>query len=194
MTPVMVTLVSKFPREGYTFRYIVVQKSTNSMEKMYFFKRQNHQKLCNILENKEFQKLKLSQNCSKQQKCFTKIIFLMKIMFRKIQLFLTLKSDFESQILHYLTACHYIFLFKVHIFWEGHKILRNLPLTFDRMYCSQKLGEDFAKFLWPSQNIWTLLSLTSGPQKFSKISVSKVNNFVLLIFLLPSQNIWTLTS
>ena len=23
---------------------------------------------------------------------------------------------------------------KVHIFWEGHKILRNLPLTFDRMY------------------------------------------------------------
>ena len=31
---------------------------------------------------------------------------------------------------------------KVHIFWEGHKILRNLPLTFDCMY-------------WPSQNIWT---------------------------------------
>ena len=48
------------------------------------------------------------------------------------------------------------FLSKVHIFWEGHKILRNLPLTFDCMYCSQKLVEDFAKFLWPSQNIWTL--------------------------------------
>ena len=29
-------------------------------------------------------------------------------------------------------------LFKVHIFWESHKILRNLPLTFDCMYCSQK--------------------------------------------------------
>ena len=27
---------------------------------------------------------------------------------------------------------------KVHIFWEGHKILRNLHLTFDCMYCSQK--------------------------------------------------------
>ena len=27
---------------------------------------------------------------------------------------------------------------KVHIFWEGHKILRNLPLTFDNIYCSQK--------------------------------------------------------
>ena len=27
---------------------------------------------------------------------------------------------------------------KVHIFWEGHKILQNIPLTFDCMYCSQK--------------------------------------------------------
>ena len=35
---------------------------------------------------------------------------------------------------------------KVHIFWEGHRILGNLPLTFDCMYCSQKKGEDFAKF------------------------------------------------
>ena len=35
---------------------------------------------------------------------------------------------------------------KVHIFSEGNKILQNLPLTFDCMYCSQKLGEDLAKF------------------------------------------------
>ena len=34
------------------------------------------------------------------------------------------------------------FLSKAHIFWGGHKILRNL----DCMHCSQKLGEDFAKF------------------------------------------------
>ena len=27
---------------------------------------------------------------------------------------------------------------KVHIFWEGHKILRNLPLTFDYSTYSQK--------------------------------------------------------
>ena len=27
---------------------------------------------------------------------------------------------------------------KVHIFWEGHIILRILPLTFDCMYCGQK--------------------------------------------------------
>ena len=28
--------------------------------------------------------------------------------------------------------------------------------TFVSMYCRQKLGEDFAKILWPSQNIRTL--------------------------------------
>ena len=36
-------------------------------------------------------------------------------------------------------------IFKVHIFWEGHKIFQNLPLTFDHSTYSQKLGEDFAK-------------------------------------------------
>ena len=36
--------------------------------------------------------------------------------------------------------------FKVHIFREGHKILRNLRLTFDYSTYSQKLGEAFAKF------------------------------------------------
>ena len=40
----------------------------------------------------------------------------------------------------------YIEFSKVHIFWEGHKILWNLPLTFDYSTYSQKLGEDFAKF------------------------------------------------
>ena len=38
------------------------------------------------------------------------------------------------------------FQVKFHIFWGGHKILRNLPLTFDCIYCGQTLGEDFAKF------------------------------------------------
>ena len=35
---------------------------------------------------------------------------------------------------------------KVHIFWEGHINLQNLRLTFDCIYCSQKLGEDISKF------------------------------------------------
>ena len=45
---------------------------------------------------------------------------------------------------------------KVQIFWEGHKILRNLHLTFDY---SQKVRWRFHKILWPSQNIWTLMYL-----------------------------------
>ena len=35
---------------------------------------------------------------------------------------------------------------KVHIFWEGHKILRNLHLKFDYSTHSQILCGDFAKF------------------------------------------------
>ena len=45
---------------------------------------------------------------------------------------------------------------KVHTFWEGHKILRNLQSWFDRYYIGQNLRWKFCKNLWPSQNIWTL--------------------------------------
>ena len=31
-----------------------------------------------------------------------------------------------------------IIVSKVHIFWEGHKILQNLHPTFDCIYCSKK--------------------------------------------------------
>ena len=31
----------------------------------------------------------------------------------------------------------YVYIVKVHIFWEGHKILRNLHFTFVCMYCRQ---------------------------------------------------------
>ena len=34
---------------------------------------------------------------------------------------------------------------KVHIFWEGHTILKNLHRRFDRYYTGQILGSDFAK-------------------------------------------------
>ena len=36
--------------------------------------------------------------------------------------------------------------FKVHIFWEGHKILRNLRRLFDWHYLEQTYRGDFAKF------------------------------------------------
>ena len=40
----------------------------------------------------------------------------------------------------------FIHLGKVHIFWEGHKILRKLQQLFDRQYIGQIIGGDFAKF------------------------------------------------
>ena len=48
---------------------------------------------------------------------------------------------------------------KVHIFWEGHKILRNLHLTF--VQCQSKVRWRYRKILWPFQNIWALRNDTS---------------------------------
>ena len=39
-----------------------------------------------------------------------------------------------------------IFLVKVHIFYEGHKILRNLLQLFDWQYVGQIIDGDFTKF------------------------------------------------
>ena len=44
------------------------------------------------------------------------------------------------------------FPFKVHIFWESHKIFRNLHPRFDRYYIGQIYGGDCAK-------IWSLLRI-----------------------------------
>ena len=38
-----------------------------------------------------------------------------------------------------------MFSYKVHIFWEGHKILQNLHQLFDWQYIGQIIGGDFAK-------------------------------------------------
>ena len=52
---------------------------------------------------------------------------------------------------------------KVHIFWEGLKILQNLLLPFDCTYC---------KIVWPSQNIWTLCGFMSNSHnKFLTVSI-----------------------
>ena len=37
-------------------------------------------------------------------------------------------------------------IFTVNIFWEGYKILRNLLLTFDCMYYSGKISQNFVAF------------------------------------------------
>ena len=52
---------------------------------------------------------------------------------------------------------HSVFPRKIHIFWKGHNILRNIHCKFDWHYISRtNLRWRFCKVLWPSQNIWTL--------------------------------------
>ena len=48
---------------------------------------------------------------------------------------------------------------KVHIFWEGHKILRNLHLTFDCSTHNQKLKFESSAFAFVCFEISTLLKL-----------------------------------
>ena len=60
--------------------------------------------------------------------------------------------------LHILVTWFWSTLVKVHIFWEGNKILRNLP-NICPMYCQSNNWWRFRKILWPSQNIWTLPTL-----------------------------------
>ena len=57
-------------------------------------------------------------------------------------------------------------IIKVNLFWEGHKILRNLHQLFDWQYLHRTNNWwRFCKILWPSQNIWTL---TKGPLKMGR--------------------------
>ena len=63
-------------------------------------------------------------------------------------------------------------IFKVHIFWEGHKILRNLPLTFDYSTYSQgKVSQNFVasseyrEFL-PNANFITANFITAVFQNY----------------------------
>ena len=63
--------------------------------------------------------------------------------------------NFKSCLLTVYIFSDFLLVGKVHIFWEGHTILRNLHLTFDYSTYSQKVKK--GEILWPPQNIWTLL-------------------------------------
>ena len=54
------------------------------------------------------------------------------------------------------------FIFKVHIFWEGHKIFRNLHQLFDCQYIGHVIG-DFEKFCSLLRIYELLKKLTKGP-------------------------------
>ena len=71
---------------------------------------------------------------------------------------------------------------KVHIFWEGHKILRNLPHTFDYLqYIQSKVRGRFRKNVWASQNIWTL-STVNCIFKFSFCMYDPLHIYELFYF------------
>ena len=75
------------------------------------------------------------------------------------------------------------YVFKVRIFWEGHKILQNLHLTFDCGYVLQsKVRWRFRKILWPSQNIWTT-SLKLVKVSFSTKSIDFQKYYALISFI-----------
>ena len=61
-------------------------------------------------------------------------------------------TNYVDRILAFLTT--YPPPVKVHIFWEGQKILLNLHRKFDCYYIGQIYG---GEILWLSQNIWTLI-------------------------------------
>ena len=63
-----------------------------------------------------------------------KILAFFDILLPSIDIFYGINVDKKLKFLESLTSSS----FKVHIFWEGHKILRNLQLTFDWYYIGQK--------------------------------------------------------
>ena len=83
---------------------------------------------------------------------------------------------------------------KVHIFWEGHKILRNRHLTFDWHYIHRtKVRLRFYKILWPSQNIWTLMIITSSMILFINFTFYYwLQSFMFWTFLTFWPKIWTI--
>ena len=89
---------------------------------------------------------------------------------RRIKILETVKIQQKT---HILPFC---WIFKVHIFWEGRKVLRNLHLTFDWHYLHRtKERWGFRKILWPSQNIWTLTN-------YQKLQVLSFNFIYILIY------------
>ena len=80
---------------------------------------------------------------------------------------------------------------KVHIFWEGHKILGNLHQLFDWYYTGQIIGGDFAKFCGLLRKYELYLLFTEFTKPIALFSLfalifSTVNN---VFCTLPSKNL-----
>ena len=79
------------------------------------------------------------------------------------------------RILQFSVQLIIVFSTKVHIFWKGHKILRNLHRRFV-LFCTGQIYSGFRKICWPSQNMWI-------STRYSRIRDLKVT-YLLLYFCL----------
>ena len=68
---------------------------------------------------------------------------------------LLVQKCFDHHVQYILGYVKYFWLGKVQIFWEGNKNLAHLPLFFEITKLSQIISGRWAKFLQPSQNVWT---------------------------------------
>ena len=66
--------------------------------------------------------------------------------------YLEVQSYFHECILVLSNNWHSSQNFIVHLFWEGHTIWRNIPLSYWKL---SKWEDDFFKFLWPFQKTLT---------------------------------------
>ena len=69
----------------------------------------------------------------------------------------------------------------IYVFWEGHKILRNLYLTFVLWSASQKLGEDFAKFSGLLRIYELYLQLVCTIYVHRRCTMYRVSTYIVLI-------------
>ena len=104
-----------------------------------------------------------------------------------------LSADTVAQIKKDVTD-HRLLIFKVRIFWEGHKNWKNVPLCFDVIkYVIKKRVRYFFQTLWPSHNIGTLRikglcllkniwKLVNGLAKSSRPSTTIQNLLIVTFF------------
>ena len=82
---------------------------------------------------------------AKKLRCFNSANGFTNFLFTNSLLSLLIVVRFRtktSRFCEFVKSCHD----RVHIFWEGHKILRNLTQLFDWKYIGQVIGGDFSKF------------------------------------------------
>ena len=79
----------------------------------------------------------------------------------KVQVILSPWEDNGAHWVRNIFEIAFLPLLKVYIFWEGHKNLTKCPSWFVFLFTTQQINwKIFVIFLWPSQKIWALPTLS----------------------------------